>query len=176
MAIFSQLEAWIVARVGTGTLLANMAVGLVQGISGGLGIVLPYLLPFLVGLSLLEDIGYLPRIAFLMDAFMHRIGLHGAAIVPFILGFGCNVPSIMATRTLEDKKERFIAGALSTLVPCAAHLAVVFGLVAFYLGPVVALLTYLFVLIVIALAGKLLSSLLPRKSTWIRIISQRPSK
>lgn len=164
MAIFSQLEAWIVARVGTGTLLANMAVGLVQGISGGLGIVLPYLLPFLVGLSLLEDIGYLPRIAFLMDAFMHRIGLHGAAIVPFILGFGCNVPSIMATRTLEDKKERFIAGALSTLVPCAARLAVVFGLVAFYLGPVVALLTYLFVLIVIALAGKLLSSLLPEDS------------
>ena len=164
MVVFSQLEAWIVARVGTGTLLANMAVGLVQGISGGLGIVLPYLLPFLVGLSLLEDIGYLPRIAFLMDAFMHRIGLHGAAIVPFILGFGCNVPSIMATRTLEDKKERFIAGALSTLVPCAARLAVVFGLVAFYLGPVVALLTYLFVLIVIALAGKLLSSLLPEDS------------
>ena len=164
MAVFSQLEAWIVARVGTGTLLANVAVGLVQGISGGLGIVLPYLLPFLVGLSLLEDIGYLPRIAFLMDAFMHRIGLHGAAIVPFILGFGCNVPSIMATRTLEDKKERFIAGALSTLVPCAARLAVVFGLVAFYLGPVVALLTYLFVLIVIALAGKLLSSLLPEDS------------
>jgi ferrous iron transport protein B len=91
----------------------------------------------------LEDVGYLPRVAFLMDSLMHKLGLHGKSIVPFILGFGCNVPAIMATRILEDKRERYISAALSTMVPCAARLAVVFGLVAYYLGPVVALGIYL---------------------------------
>ena len=161
MAWFAGLETLIISYLPPGGMASQLAVGLVQGISGGLGIVLPYLVPFLFGLGLLEDVGYLPRIAFLVDAFMHRIGLHGAAIVPFILGFGCNVPSIMATRTLEDKRERFIAGALSTLVPCAARLAVVFGLVAFYLGPLAALLIYVFVLFVIAITGRILSRLLP---------------
>jgi ferrous iron transport protein B len=113
---------------------------------------------------LLEDVGYLPRIAFLMDALMHRIGLHGKAIVPFILGFGCNVPAVMSTRTLEEPRDRWMAAALSTLVPCAARLAVVFGLVAFYLGPLPALLLYLFNLFVIAVTGRILTRLLPEDS------------
>ncbi|MGB4438238.1 MAG: ferrous iron transporter B, partial [Sedimentibacter sp.] len=156
------LEARITAAMpGNASLIRDVILGLVQGISGGLTIVLPYLMPFLMGLGLLEDVGYLPRIAFLMDAFMHRIGLHGGAIVPFILGFGCNVPSIMATRTIDDPKERYIAGALATMVPCAARLAVVFGLVAFYLGPMAALAIYIFNLFVIAFTGRLLSRMLP---------------
>ncbi|MFH1446161.1 MAG: nucleoside recognition domain-containing protein, partial [Chloroflexota bacterium] len=75
--------------------------------------------------------------------------------------FGCNVPSIMATRLIQDKKERFIAGALATMIPCAARLAIVFGLVAFYLGPFIALSIYLLDLIGIALTGRMLSKLLP---------------
>lgn len=138
--------------------------GLVQGISGGAAIVLPYLLPFLLGLGFLEDIGYLPRIAFLMDSLMHRLGLHGKAIVPFILGFGCNVPAIMSTRIMEDRRERILAAALATMVPCAARLAVVFGLVAFYLGPLLALVIYLFDLVVIALVARILSKMLPEDS------------
>ena len=138
--------------------------GLIQGISGGIAIVLPYLVPFLIGLGLLEDVGYLSRVAFLMDAFMHKLGLHGKSIVPFILGFGCNVPAIMATRILEDKRERFISAALSTLVPCAARLAVVFGLVAYYLGPALALAIYLFDLFVIALTARILNKFLPDDS------------
>ncbi|MGI6249814.1 MAG: ferrous iron transport protein B [Anaerolineaceae bacterium] len=144
--------------------IRDILTGVIQGLSGGLAIVLPYLLPFLIGLSLMEDLGYLPRIAFLMDALMHRVGLHGGAIVPFILGFGCNVPSIMSTRTLEDKKEQFIAAALATMVPCAARLSVVFGLVAFYLGPVIALIIYLFNMLVIAVTGKVLSRIIPEDS------------
>ena len=105
----------------------------------------------------MEDIGYLPRLAFLMDALMHRMGLHGKAIVPFILGYGCNVPAVMSTRMLEERRDRFLAATLATLVPCAARLAVVFGLVAFYLGPQIALTIYLFNLIVIAMTGKILS-------------------
>jgi ferrous iron transport protein B len=138
--------------------------GVLQGIAGGVAIVLPYLTPFLLGLGLLEDIGYLPRVAFLMDALMHRIGLHGKAIVPFILGYGCNVPAIMSTRILEERRDRIVAAALSTLVPCAARLSVVFGLVAFYLGPDIALMIYLFNLFVIALVARLLTRFLPEDS------------
>jgi len=80
------------------------------------------------------------------------------------LGFGCNVPAIMSTRILEDKRERFISAALSTMVPCAARLAVVFGLVAFYLGPELALAIYIFNLFVIAVTAKILSRLVPDES------------
>ena len=158
---FNLLEIQVVNLLGTESFLAVLFGGIIQGISGGVAIVLPYLLPFLFGLGILEDIGYLPRVAFLMDALMHRIGLHGKAVVPFILGYGCNVPAVMSTRMLEDRRDRFLAAALSTLVPCAARLAVVFGLVAFYLGPVLALAIYLFNLFVIALTGRVLSGLMP---------------
>ncbi|MEJ5223078.1 MAG: nucleoside recognition domain-containing protein, partial [Anaerolineales bacterium] len=145
----------------------HLAHGVMQGISAGVAIVLPYLLPFLLGLGLLEDIGYLPRVAFLMDALMHRIGLHGKAIVPFILGYGCNVPAVMSTRTLEEPRDRFLAAALATLVPCAARLAVVFGLVAYYMGPLAAFGLYIFNLLVIAITGRLLSRLLPEDTPGI---------
>ena len=165
MGLFTQLEVWVLSLFNNDSgFFPQITVALVQGISGGVAIVLPYLVPFLFGLGLLEDIGYLPRVAFLMDALMHKLGLHGKSIVPFILGFGCNVPAIMSTRILEDKRERFISAALSTLVPCAARLAVVFGLVAFYLGPVLALGIYLFDLFVIALTAKVLSKLVPDES------------
>ncbi len=165
MGLFDQLEVWLLSLFTDDSgFIPQVTVALIQGISGGVAIVLPYLVPFLVGLGFLEDVGYLPRVAFLMDALMHKLGLHGKSIVPFILGFGCNVPAIMSTRILEDKRERFISAALSTMVPCAARLAVVFGLVAYYLGPVLALGIYLFDLFVIALTAKLLSKLVPDES------------
>jgi ferrous iron transport protein B len=165
--VIAAFDGWttrLLEWIGTGTLWAELAFGLLQGISGGLAIALPYLIPFLFGLGLMEDIGYLPRIAFLMDGLMHRLGLHGKAIVPFILGYGCNVPSVMATRILEERQDRFLAAALAVLVPCSARLAVVFGLVAFYLGPLWALGIYLFNILVIALTGRLLTRLLPEET------------
>ena len=147
--------------MGDGRFITGVVNGGLQGVIAGIGIVLPYLVPFLLGLGLLEDIGYMSRVAFLMDALMHRIGLHGKAIVPFILGYGCNVPAVMSTRTLDDPKERFVAAALATLVPCAAILSVVFGLVAFYLGPTMALVLYLFNIFVIALVGRILTAMIP---------------
>jgi ferrous iron transport protein B len=156
----AQVDIWL----GERTLLTEILVGVIQGIAGGVAIVLPYLLPFLIGLSFLEDIGYLPRLAFLMDALMTRIGLHGKAIVPFILGYGCNVPAVMSTRMLENRRDQFLAAMMATLVPCAARLAVVFGLVAFYLGPSLALGIYLFNLFVIALTGRILSRMIPEDS------------
>ncbi|MBN1366913.1 MAG: ferrous iron transporter B [Dehalococcoidales bacterium] len=101
-----------------------------SGLYVPLGMVLPYIISFYLVLGLLEDTGYLPRLAILMDTIMHRVGLHGYAIIPTLLGFGCNVPAVMATRILESKRERFIAATLiSIAVPCAALQAMIFGLV-----------------------------------------------
>lgn len=161
LAFFDQVTVLLRSWLGGENLLFYLLDSTVQGVAAGAAIVLPYLVPFLLGLSLLEDIGYLPRVAFLMDSFLHRLGLHGKAIVPFILGYGCNVPAVMATRILEDERDRLVAAALSVLVPCAARISVVFGLVAFYLGPLPALGLYLLNLLVIALTGLFLLRLLP---------------
>lgn len=103
--------------------------------------VLPYIISFYLILSLLEDIGYLPRLAILLDNLLHRLGLHGFAIIPVLLGFGCNVPGILATRVLESKRERFIASTLISIgVPCVPLQAMIFGLLGkfsgFYVGGV----------------------------------------
>jgi ferrous iron transport protein B len=161
---FNNLDALVLNAMHTKGFVAQVVSGAIQGISGGLAIVLPYLVPFLVGLGFLEDIGYLTRIAFLMDSLMHRMGLHGKAIVPFILGYGCNVPAIMSTRIMEDKRDRLLSAALSTMIPCAARLAVVFGLVAFYVGPWAALGIYLYNLLIIAITGRIITIFLPEDS------------
>ena len=161
---FARLNAYLASHLDRHSLVATLLNGLVQGFSGGIGIVLPYLLPFLLGLSLMEDIGYLPRVAFLMVAIMHRIGLHGESIIPFVLGYGCNVPSIMGARIIDRQRDRFITAILVTFIPCAARTTIVFAIVAFYLGPVPALLLYLMNLVVIGATGKVLSRLMPQDS------------
>jgi ferrous iron transport protein B len=98
-----------------------------------LAAVLPYVIAFYLVLGILEDVGYLPRLAVLMDTLLHRLGLHGYAIIPTILAFGCNVPGIMATRILESRKQRFIAATLISIgVPCAALQAMIMGVVGKY--------------------------------------------
>ncbi|MCX5696943.1 MAG: ferrous iron transporter B [Candidatus Omnitrophica bacterium] len=97
--------------------------------------VLPYVISFYFMLSLLEDIGYLPRLAILLDNVLHRLGLHGYAIIPVLLGFGCNVPGILSTRVLESKRERFIASTLISIgVPCVPLQAMIFGLLGAFGG------------------------------------------
>ncbi len=158
---FYQFIPAIEAKLGHNPLLFNIVSGVIQGIAGGIAIVLPYLFPFLLGLAFLEDVGYLPRVAFLMDAFLHRIGLHGKAIIPLILGYGCTVPAIMATRILESERDRFIASILTTMIPCAARITIIFGLVAFYLGPKAAMFVYILNIVVVAISGKILSRMMP---------------
>jgi len=103
---------------------------LTTGLFIPLGAVLPYILAFYLILGLLEDVGYLPRLAVLLDNLMHRVGLHGYAIIPTMLGLGCCVPAILSTRILESKRERFIAATLiSIAIPCAASQAMIIGLV-----------------------------------------------
>jgi ferrous iron transport protein B len=157
LAFFYQFLPYLEERLNQDSLLFHMVSGMVQGLAGGIAIVLPYLVPFLLGLAFLEDTGYLPRIAFLMDTLLHRIGLHGKAIIPLILGYGCTVPAVMATRILESERDRFISSILTTMIPCAARITIIFGLVAFYLGPKAALLVYVLNIIVVAISGKILS-------------------
>jgi len=97
--------------------------------------VLPYIISFYLVLGLLEDIGILPRLAMLLDNLLHRIGLHGFAIIPVLLGLGCNVPGILATRNLESRRERFIAATLISIgIPCVALQAMILGLLGGYSG------------------------------------------
>lgn len=106
---------------------------LTTGVYVALGVVLPYLTIFYFILGFLEDFGYLPRLAVLVDRTMHRIGLHGFAIVPLVLAFGCNVPGILALRNLESRREKFIAGVLMAIgIPCMAQLSIIMGLVGRY--------------------------------------------
>lgn len=141
--------------------LLSVTKGAVDGIGAAIGIALPYLVPFFVILSVLEDSGYLSRIAFLMDSLMHKIGVHGTSVIPFIMGYGCSVPAVMATRIIKDKREKFISAFLATLVPCAARTTVIMGLVAYFIGPIYAILLYLLNLIVIGIAGIVLKKFLP---------------
>ncbi|HVO64874.1 MAG TPA: ferrous iron transport protein B [Syntrophales bacterium] len=99
----------------------------INGIIGGVGSVLtllPILLIFFAVMAFLEDVGYMARAAFVMDRFMHLVGLHGKSFIPMCLGFGCNVPSVLATRIVESKRERLLTIFLIPFVPCTARLAV----------------------------------------------------
>ena len=121
----------LVGRTGGDVINYAESFGLLtSGLYVPLAMVLPYVLSFYLALGLLEDTGYLPRLAVMVDTLMHRLGLHGYAIIPTLLGFGCNVPGIMATRVLESERERFIAATLiSIAIPCASLQAMIFGLV-----------------------------------------------
>ncbi|MBA3052716.1 ferrous iron transporter B [bacterium] len=106
---------------------------LTTGLFVPVAMVLPYVFSFYLVLGFLEDSGYLPRIGVLSDNLMHRVGLHGLAIIPMMLGLGCNVPAAMATRVLETRRERFIAATLMAIaVPCMAQIAMIMGLVGNY--------------------------------------------
>ena len=157
VAIFEGVNASVVGRLEPGSLLATLTDGVIMGLAGGVAIVLPYLVPFLLGLAILEDTGYLPRLAYILDNLMHRIGLHGKSVLPLILGYGCSVPAIMSTRILESKRDRRITGVLAAFIPCSARSVVIFGLVAAYLGPLWALSIYLLNLGVVVVLGSILS-------------------
>ncbi len=135
--------------------------GLLEGFSGGIGVAIPYLIPFFIGLTVLEDIGYLPRIAFLMDSIMHKIGLHGKSVLPLIVSYGCNVPGVMASRILESPRDRFITATVSVFIPCAARTTIIFGIVGAYIGGFAVAGIFLFNLFVVMILGAVLTKFLP---------------
>ncbi|HOD69447.1 MAG: Ferrous iron transport protein B [Deltaproteobacteria bacterium ADurb.BinA179] len=117
--------------------------GIYDGFTAGVGIVLPYLIPLLVVLSLLEDTGLLPRIAFMVDGLLHRFGLHGKSVVPIIMGYGCNVPAIMAARNLEYERDRVVTMLMVPFIACSARTVIILALAGKYLGAGYTTLIYL---------------------------------
>ena len=133
----------------------------VLALQAGFGIAFPYIFTFFILLAILEDSGYMSRAAFLADRAMHRAGLHGEAIIPLVLGFGCNVPAIMGTRLLATRREKIIAAFLITMVPCSARTVVISGIVASFVGLAAAFSVYLVVLGLVILTGLVLSRVAP---------------
>lgn len=135
--------------------------GLVGGIISGIIIALPYIVPFYIILSILEDSGYLPRAAFLMDNIMHKIGLHGKAFIPLMLGYGCTVPACIGCRIMETARERFLTAFVVVLIPCAARTVVILGLVGKFVGLPAVIGLYVFDLILVFTLGRIAFKVLP---------------
>jgi ferrous iron transport protein B len=143
----SPIQGWLDAEIVGGLaglanqLLANAPFWIrsliVDGVIGGVGAVitfLPIMIIFFAVFGLLEDMGYMARAAFVMDNFMHMMGLHGKSFLPLFLGFGCNVPAILGTRVIDSKPARFLTILIAPLVPCTARMAVVAFLAPVFFG------------------------------------------
>ncbi|QSZ67761.1 ferrous iron transport protein B [Methanofollis aquaemaris] len=130
-------------------------------IVAGLGIAFPFVFIFYILLSIIEDTGYMTRAAFLADRSMHHLGLHGGAIIPMVMAFGCNVPAVMAAGQMRSGREKTIAAFLITMVPCSARTVIIAGIVAAFVGIGAALSVYLIVIVLILLTGYVLARYIP---------------
>jgi ferrous iron transport protein B len=142
-------------------LLQRLGFSVLVALEAGLGIAFPFVFTFYVGLSILEDTGYMTRAAFLADRAMHRIGLHGEALIPMVIGFGCTVPAVLSLRLLKTRREKTIAAFLITMVPCSARTVVIAGIVAAFVGIFWAFSIYLIVFILIIITAVVLSRMTP---------------
>ncbi len=120
---FAELGAWVAESVGPEWLASLLADGMIGGV-GSVLIFLPNIMIMFLILGILEDSGYLARVAFLMDRMMNRIGLQGKSAIPLMMGFGCNLPAIMATRSIEDRKDRLITIMATPFMSCSARLPI----------------------------------------------------
>lgn len=137
---------------------------LTTGLYVPLAMVLPYIIAFYLMLSFLEDVGYLPRLAVLVDNVFHKIGLHGHGIITVFLGLGCNVPGALSTRILETRKQRFISATLLAIsIPCMAQTAMIFGILGSY-GVQYVMIVFLALVIIYVFAGLLLNRFIKGES------------
>lgn len=155
---------WLVEQIGNivGNLMSEGPLKdmIINGIIGGVGgviVFLPNILILYFFISLLEDSGYMARAAFIMDKIMHRMGLHGKSFIPLIMGFGCNVPAIMASRMIEDRKCRLITMLVNPLMSCSARLPIYLVLIGAFFPK-----SGSFILLVIYAIGILLAVLMAR--------------
>lgn len=165
--VFYGLEPVFESVFGAGVVGELLWGGVAEGLIAGITIALPYLFPFYLVLYFLEDSGYLSRIAFLMDNLMHKMGLHGKAFIPVMLGFGCNVPACLGCRIMETERERLIAVFVVTLVPCAATTVIILGLVGGFVGVQWALLLYAVDLLIIFVLGRMAFKVLAGEPTGL---------
>lgn len=174
--VLAQFLGWIentLFMLGLNAVASGVLVGIVSGLLAGITIALPYIVPFHIIVSILEDTGYLARMAFLTDSFMHKMGLHGKAFLPLFLGYGCSVPACMGCRIMERDRERFMTAVLVVLVPCAARTVIILGLVGKYVGKLAAIGVYAFNILLVVAVGKLLSRFTPGEP--VGLIMEVPS-
>jgi ferrous iron transport protein B len=164
--IIGGMSAWVRhTLVGAPPWISHL---ITDGVLGGAGIVLtflPILMLFFAGLGVMEDTGYLARVAYVMDRFMHHLGLHGKSILPLCMGFGCNVPAVVGTRVIESRSGRILTVLLAPLVPCTARLAVVAFLTPAFFGGAATLVSWSLVafnIIVLVLVGAIMNCTLFR--------------
>ena len=155
------------ALSATQPILSIILNGVWGGINAGLTLIIPFVVPFYLLLAMVEDSGILTRVAFMLDSAMHRIGLHGKALIPIILGYGCNVPAIHSCKILETRRERLLAAFAITFAPCSARTIVLFGMVGLFVGIQWALLLYVVDVAVIFSLGKVAMKAVPGKSTGL---------
>ena len=153
--------------LGDGVISRTLLWGFDAGINAALAVGIPYVLTFYVLLAVLEDTGYLNAMAFLTDQVMHKMGLHGRAVIPLVAGAGCNVPAIMGTRVLGSMRERIIASTLVVLTPCSARTAVILGAVSLTAGWKPALAIYAVTFAVALLTGIGMHHMLPGRGTGL---------
>ena len=134
---FASLGQWAGANMAEGLLKSMVVDGIIGGV-GGVIVFLPNILLLFLGIAFLEGTGYMSRAAFLMDGVMHRVGLHGKSFVPMLVGFGCTIPAVMATRTLENPKDRLVTMLVTPLMSCGAKLPVYTLLISAFFAPEVA--------------------------------------
>jgi len=160
-AVFGVIKTVYFNTFGTTDTTTFIWNAVVDGFIGGVVVAVPYIGPFYLVLSLLEDSGYLARVAYLMDSAMHTMGLHGKGFIPVMLGFGCNVPAVLGARIMETERERLICAFVASLVPCAARSIVIMGLVAAYVGFRWAVLLYIIDFILIFVLGRIAYKVAP---------------
>ncbi|HSB00503.1 MAG TPA: ferrous iron transport protein B, partial [Anaerolineales bacterium] len=174
--IGSPMQGWLATQVvgGLASLARQLLAGapfwirslIVDGVISGTGAVvtfLPIMIIFFAVFGLLEDMGYMARAAFVMDNFMHMMGLHGKSFLPLFLGFGCNVPSILGTRVIDSKPARFLTILIAPLVPCTARMAVVAFLAPAFFGSKALLVSWSLILLsmlTLVLSGALLNKVI----------------
>ncbi|MGB2673482.1 MAG: nucleoside recognition domain-containing protein, partial [Methanoregula sp.] len=141
--------------------------GAFSGFIAGVTLVIPYVLPFYLLLAVMEDSGYLTRIAVMLDRGMHKLGLHGKAVIPLILGYGCNVPACFSCRIMESPKQKLLAAFLVTLIPCTARTVVILGLVGKFVSIWWALALYAFDIVLIIIVGRIAFKVVPGESVGL---------
>ena len=151
----------------SGTIWSIVWNGIFGGLVAGVTLVIPYVIPFYFILTVLEDSGILTRVAFMLDSAMHQMGLHGKAIIPIILGYGCNVPAIYSTRIMGTRRERLLAALAITFSPCTARTIIIFGLVAAFIGIPWALALYVVDLLIMFVMVKVAVKAVPGELTGL---------
>ena len=160
--LVEQLGNWVHAYMSEGPLKDMIVDGIIGGV-GGVIVFLPNILILYLFISIMEDSGYMARAAFIMDKLMHKMGLHGKSFIPLIMGFGCNVPAIMASRTIENRKARLVTMLVTPLMSCSARLPIYLILIGAFFpgnGSLMLLLLYAIGIVLAVLLARLFSRFL----------------